>query len=85
MSRLLIITHEETRRAFELQAARIAVEVGEPAPIKEVSDATAAGDPQRLRGIPALSRGVGSAMRGTNPQAALEAKQPKEDGWPTSC
>ena len=37
--------------------------------------ATAAGDSRRLRGIPALARGVGSAIPGTNPLQALIAKE----------
>ncbi len=37
--------------------------------------ATAAGDERRLRGIPALARGVGSAIPGTNPLQALIAKE----------
>lgn len=35
------------------------------------SGATAAGDESRLRGIPALARGVGGAIPGTRPGAAL--------------
>jgi len=37
---------------------------------------TVAGDPRRLRGIPAVSKvGVGGAILGTNPAAALLAKE----------
>jgi hypothetical protein len=32
---------------------------------------TLAGDPQKLRGIPAIGKGVGGAIRGTQPHSAI--------------
>jgi hypothetical protein len=40
---------------------------------------TLAGDERKLRGIPVLARGCGSAIPGTQPLQALMAKQPKND------
>lgn len=36
-----------------------------------VSRATAAGDERKLRGIPAIGRGVAGAIAGTNPHSVL--------------
>lgn len=46
--------------------ARILLETGEPAPIR-VGHATAGGDERRLRGIPAIGRGVAGAINRTSP------------------
>ncbi len=37
--------------------------------------ATAAGDPARLRGLPAVSRGTSGAIAGTDPLRALLSKE----------
>jgi hypothetical protein len=63
------------RSAVELerQVAKIAVEVG--ADVPEQTPATAAGDPRRLRGIPAIGCGVGGAVAGTQPERAILLKE----------
>ena len=50
---------------FEQKLARILIDVGEPAPPKQ--GATAGGDERKLRGIPAIGRGVAGAVPGTAP------------------
>ena len=45
----------------------------------ELTWATAPGDSRKLRGIPAVGRGVDGSIPGTDPVAALEAKYPDED------
>ncbi len=52
----------------------ILAEVGDEAPVS-AAGATAAGDPRRLRGIPAAARGAGGAIFGTDPLRALLAKE----------
>jgi hypothetical protein len=51
---------------------QILMETGD---VPEVTRATAAGDPRRLRGLPAVGRGSGGAIHGTNPLHALLAKE----------
>lgn len=53
----------ESRRKI----ARILLETGEPLPQRAAAGATAPGDVLRLRGIPAVGRGVGGAIPGTDP------------------
>jgi hypothetical protein len=50
---------------FQQKLARILLEVGEPAPPS--TGVTAGGDERRLRGIPAIGRGVTGAVPGTAP------------------
>lgn len=71
-----------TVKAHDLLAAqaRVLAEALRDADPDELEDrhryiATAAGDERRLRGIPALARGVGSAIPGTSPLQALLAKE----------
>lgn len=52
--------------------ARILLETGEAAPERAAAGATAPGDVLRLRGIPAIGRGVGGAMAGTDPARVIE-------------
>lgn len=52
--------------------ARIALEVGENVPQRPIAGATAGGDERKLRGIPAVGRGVAGAIRGTRPGDGLE-------------
>lgn len=54
---------------MDRQAAHIALELGEDIPSTSDIAATAAGDPEKLRGIPAIGgRGsLGGAIRGTRP------------------
>lgn len=54
------------RIADEQRIARILLETGEPAPIR-VGFATPAGDERRLRGIPAIGRGVAGACTDSIP------------------
>jgi hypothetical protein len=52
----------------ERKLARILLETGEAAPVK-VGHATAGGDQRKLRGIPAIGRGVTGAINGTVPHS----------------
>ena len=56
---------EQQRRTLE----RILAEIGDE------ETATAAGDPRRLRGIPAVGRGTSGAVFGSDPLRALLAKE----------
>lgn len=51
---------------LERQLVRIAEEVG--ADLPAVTSATAAGDPRRLRGIPAIGYGTSGAIAGSQPE-----------------
>lgn len=53
------------------QLAQFAREADDSLVLRTVRGATPAGDEQRLRGIPALARGVGGTIRGTQPHSAL--------------
>ncbi len=53
-------------RDFQRRLARILIEVGEPAPNMKHTG-TAGGDERKLRGIPAIGRGVAGAIPGTAP------------------
>lgn len=67
MSRILPRFDAHNQRIQDEQKlARILVEVGEPAP-QAIGHATAGGDERRLRGIPAIGRGVAGAVPGTAP------------------
>ena len=61
---------DEQRRTLD----RILAEVGDEPPVS-AAGATAAGDPRRLRGLPAVGRGCGGAIFGTDPLRALIAKE----------
>lgn len=50
--------------------AKLALETDLDVPMRPAAGATPAGDEERLRGIPAIGRGVGGAMRGTRPDQA---------------
>lgn len=70
MSILLRIRHlNEAERQAKLMA-EIALDTGDDTPIK-ISSSTPAGDPQRLRGIPAIGKGVAGAIPGSRPGARL--------------
>jgi hypothetical protein len=47
------------------------VREAEGAAVDSVAGVTAGGDSARLRGVPAIGRGVSGAIRGTNPVAEL--------------
>ncbi|HUP50870.1 MAG TPA: hypothetical protein VM198_00235 [Longimicrobiales bacterium] len=64
------------RHMQELEDARklgrILEETGElPEGAQVAAGATAAGDPRRLRGVPAIRRGVSGAIPGTSPHEAV--------------
>ncbi len=61
---------DEQRRVLD----RILLEVGDEAPAS-AAGATAVGDPRRLRGLPAVGRGTGGTVFGTDPLRALIAKE----------
>lgn len=65
VSILLRIRHREEAERQAKVLAMIAREVDPGVPMRVVG--TPAGDEQRLRGIPALGRGVGGAIAGTRP------------------
>jgi len=52
-------------RDFQRKLSRILIEIGEEAPT--TTRATAGGDERKLRGIPAIGRGVAGAIPGTAP------------------
>jgi hypothetical protein len=54
---------------LERQVARIAVEVG--ADVRPPATGTAAGDPKRLRGLPAIGYGVSGAIADTQPERTV--------------
>jgi hypothetical protein len=56
---------------------RILEEVGD-APVA-VGKATAGGDPRRLRGVPAVGRGVSGAVSGSQPLAELLRKEARSE------
>ena len=67
MTILLRIRHLEEATKQARIMADIALETDDT-PLR-VTSATPAGDPQRLRGIPAIGRCVGGAINGTRPDA----------------
>jgi hypothetical protein len=54
--------------------AKILLETGEAAP-KSSAGVTSGGDERRLRGLPAIGRGVSGAIRDTSPHLAVIAKE----------
>jgi len=58
---------------LDRKLAKILLETGEPAPVR--SGVTAGGDERRLRGVPAVGRGVSGTMAGTDPLGALIANE----------
>jgi hypothetical protein len=70
---------EREQHAEDLRKlASILIEVGEEAPAASSASATAAGDPARLRGLPAIGRNVTGATVDTNPLGALLAKERRQ-------
>lgn len=61
------------REAMRAEQARVLAEaiIDTGRSVEEQRAATPAGDVSRLRGIPAVGRGVGGAIRGTRPTDAL--------------
>lgn len=64
---------EVERYEDQCKLARILVEAG-PAP-KAAAGVTSGGDERRLRGLPAIGRGVSGALEGSDPLKALLAKE----------
>lgn len=64
----------DTRLDDERRLARILLETGDEAP-PSATGSTSGGDPARLRGLPAVGRGVSGTMPGTGPLAALIANE----------
>ena len=72
MAPLLPRFYRFQQAADERKLARVLLESGdESAPPRSAPGATAAGDPSRLRGIPAIGRGVSGTARGTSPLGEL--------------
>ncbi len=67
--------HHDLRIAQAHQLATILRDIDVEQPHDTPTRATAGGDKRRLRGIPVLANGVGSAIPGTNPLAALLTKE----------
>ncbi len=65
---------ELERREDERKLANILLETGEPLPTS-TAGATGPGDWERLRGLPAIGRGVSGAVRGSDPMRALLSKE----------
>jgi len=63
------------RLSDEAKTAKIVEESGEPGPVRTRAGATSGGVPRRLRGLPAIGRNVRGVIYGTNPAAALLAKE----------
>lgn len=62
---------EEAER--QRRIARILLETGETVPARVTAGATLAGDRSRLRGLPAVGKGIGQgAIRGTTPGRNLD-------------
>jgi hypothetical protein len=79
MSRILIRQGEGPDNAYhrihtQHQADRIALEriIAEPIDTIKPTKATAGGDERKLRGIPAIGRGVAGAIPGTRPGSNLD-------------
>lgn len=71
MGRRRIRTNHERQTLDEAQAALIrhALNEADPTtPLRRHEPATLGGDPRRLRGIPAIGRGVTGAIPGTRPE-----------------
>jgi hypothetical protein len=70
----------EQRQAFEKLIYSLPTLLAEPTPKRQAKrngHRSAEGDHHRLRGIPVLTRGVGSAIPDTNPLAALLKQERK--------
>lgn len=70
---VLLVQRQRVTVALTKQLVELARETDLPLPSK----ATAAGDVQKLRGIPAVARGVPGATRGSRPDTAYMAERVK--------
>jgi hypothetical protein len=64
---LMAVKYHEQGMYLRRQQARVALETS--APEQPVTGATAGGDERKLRGIPAIGRGVAGAIAGSVPHA----------------
>jgi hypothetical protein len=72
MSRILPRFYREQQAAEDAaRLAQVLLETGEPVPPKTTSSVTLAGDTRRLRGLPAVARGVAGVSPGTDPVAEV--------------
>ncbi len=70
MSILLAVKHAQLDHHNAKQMARIAQDTAtSDTPIRSAKGATAGGDERRLRGIPAIGRGVAGAIAGSSPHS----------------
>lgn len=68
MSQTLGRFHRRSQATADQQKiARILLETGEAAPMMRTAGATNGGDERKLRGIPAIGRGVAGAIKGSTP------------------
>lgn len=67
-SLLLVVKHEQEARHAAERMRRIELETS-TTPTSLVMGATAGGDERKLRGIPAIGRGVAGAIAGTIPHS----------------
>lgn len=76
MNVLLWVKHHEQAVA---QAVRLAEIIRDVLDVDEVADGifwgAAGGDARKLRGVPVIARGVGGTQPGTDPLAAIIAKE----------
>src|SRR4051812_4783386 len=63
------------RIADERKLAKLLLETGEAAPPKSTTGVTSGGDERRLRGLPAIGRGVSGAIPGSSPHLAAIANE----------
>lgn len=73
----------ELEQAHERAIVRAAAEAAAEIPTS-TGGPTAAGDTRKLRGIPAIGRGVAGAMKDTDPERALLRRQPDAQGFDDS-
>lgn len=68
-SLLLVVKHWEQEQKISQDMLRIALETSTSPTTDEPKGATAGGDERKLRGIPAIGRGVTGAIAGTVPHS----------------
>jgi hypothetical protein len=74
----------EQLHADQARIVREALDEAPPdAPMHRDGPATAGGDERRLRGIPAIGRGVTGAIPGTDPERAAMRRTQRQEGTET--
>lgn len=66
---LLVVKHAQQEHDDAQQMKRIALETSTSPTSDEPKGATAGGDERKLRGLPAIARGVQGAIPGTSPHS----------------